>query len=135
MAIRILKRSHGTAEIACSFCHGEGIDPFGVMSRLSTCAICGGGKRLKIWEPLRECAFCGRTGVHPQTRLSCTACLGRGVVTLGGPIEMCARCNGSGVDPHLNMPCKVCRGRGVVARAAAGVSEGDSKGHRRSRKR
>ena len=29
-------------EVACAFCGGRGKDPFGIMSWLSTCCVCGG---------------------------------------------------------------------------------------------
>ena len=29
-------------EVECAFCQGTGRDPFGIMSHLSNCSVCGG---------------------------------------------------------------------------------------------
>ena len=121
MAIQVLERANGSVRIQCPFCRGEGVDPFGVMSAISRCPVCLGKKELKMREPLRECAFCGATGVHPHTRMTCTACQGRGAVTLKGPVETCPACQGSGASDHDGMPCTQCQGLGVVPKATAKV--------------
>ena len=122
MAIEVLSRSEGRAEVKCAFCEGEGTDPFGILSEISLCPVCGGRETVKIREPLRDCAFCGGTGVHPETRLTCTACMGKGAVTVQEPVEDCPECRGTGiahyrvdkVKARLNLPCVVCGGIGVV---------------------
>ena len=32
----------GFEEVTCSFCGGKGTDPFGILSWVSTCVVCGG---------------------------------------------------------------------------------------------
>lgn len=121
MAIQVLKHSNGHVRIRCPFCEGKGVDPFGVMSAISQCPVCLGKKELKMRKPLHECAFCGGTGVHPHTRMTCTACRGKGAVTLERPLETCPTCEGSGASDHDRMPCTQCRGLGVVPKATAKV--------------
>jgi len=122
MTIEVISKEEGVVKSRCAFCEGEGIDPFGVLSELSLCPVCGGRKVVKIHEPLRECAFCRGTGVHPETRLTCTACMGKGVVSVKEPVVECPQCQGSGVAHYrvgreksrLNLPCVVCGGKGVI---------------------
>ena len=114
MAVKVLRRHEGHAEIECPFCEGKGTDPFEVMSTLSNCPVCNGKCRLSVKEPLQECAFCEATGVHPYTRMTCTACLGNGVVTMPRPVQKCAECGGTGANGHDRMPCTTCKGIGVV---------------------
>jgi len=122
MSIEVISKKKGKVTLECSFCQGEGIDPFGVLSEFSFCPVCGGKKIVRMHEPLRECAFCGGTGVHPETRLTCTACMGKGVVSIKEPVVECPECQGSGVAHYrvdraknrLNLPCVVCGGKGVV---------------------
>lgn len=107
----------GTAEVKeinCAFCSGKGIDPFGILSELSLCQVCGGAKEVRVREPLRKCVFCGGAGVHPHTRLTCTVCMGKGVVTFQDPIEECPKCQGAGASVYLNLPCTLCGGKGVI---------------------
>ena len=42
MPIEVINRKKGKVTLECSFCQGEGIDPFGVLSELSFCPVCGG---------------------------------------------------------------------------------------------
>jgi len=122
MSIEVISKQQGKVKLKCRFCQGEGIDPFGVLSPVSLCPVCGGKKVVEIQEPVRECAFCGGTGVFPQTRLTCTACMGKGVVTVQEPVEKCPACRGTGAayyrvgkeKSRLNLPCIVCGGKGVV---------------------
>ena len=114
MAIEVIRRQEGHAEVQCPFCQGTGIDPLEVMSPLSHCPVCMGKKTLTLREPLQECAFCGGSGLHPHTRMTCTACLGKGAVTMVKPVETCSHCGGTGANGHDHMPCTVCKGIGVV---------------------
>ncbi|MFQ5853299.1 MAG: zinc finger domain-containing protein [Candidatus Binatia bacterium] len=114
MPIEVIRRSGGISEIKCAFCHGERIDPFGVLSDMSLCPVCGGKSTVKVVEPLRECAFCVGTGVHPGTKLTCTVCKGKGTVTIGEPASECPECQGTGTAYPLNLPCTRCGGRGLV---------------------
>lgn len=101
-------------QVVCAFCRGDGVDPFGVMSAISTCSICGGSGRVLAPESRVECAFCGATGVQPGTRLSCGGCHGKGWHELHEPAHECLRCEGSGRDPHsLRLACVDCHGSGV----------------------
>lgn len=123
MVIEVISREEGEAKLKCAFCQGEGVDPFGVLSELSLCPVCGGRKVVKMHEPLRECAFCQGTGVYPETRLTCTACMGKGVVSVKEPVVECPECRSSGVAHYrvdrvksrLNLPCVVCGGKGVIS--------------------
>ncbi len=38
------------AEVTCSFCHGSGKDPFGIMSWVSKCCVCGGSGVVSVPE-------------------------------------------------------------------------------------
>jgi DnaJ-class molecular chaperone len=122
MAIEVISKERGKTKLKCAFCHGEGIDPFGVLSELSLCPVCAGRKVVEMHEPLRECAFCQGTGAYPGTRLTCTACMGKGVVSVKEPVVECPECRGTGVAHYrvaraksrLNLPCVVCSGKGVI---------------------
>jgi len=122
MAIEVISKEKGVATLKCAFCRAEGVDPFGVLSELSLCPVCGGRKVVKMREPLRECAFCGGTGVHLETRLTCTACMGKGAASVKEPVVECPECRSSGVAHYrvdrvksrLNLPCVVCGGKGVI---------------------
>lgn len=102
--------------ITCAFCEGSGKDPFGLLSRLSLCQVCGGTGSVTIEEPLVRCAFCGGSGVHPHQRLTCTCCRGRGMITVQEPTEKCAVCEGTGAEPPDQdfLPCVLCGGAGVI---------------------
>ncbi len=108
-------------DITCAFCQGTGRDPFGIMSPLSTCCVCGGVGTVAIESPYVQCAFCNGTGVYPHSRLTCTACEGTGATPVDEPNEPCPNCLGLGVDPHSEAEfyCAVCHGAGVVAKAGS----------------
>lgn len=105
-----------TESVICGFCEGKGKDPFGIMSDLSTCCVCGGTGRVSVRTPYVPCAFCGGTGVYPGTRLTCTACGGVGIIPVKEPYKTCPHCGGTGVDPdsEAGFYCLVCHGAGVV---------------------
>lgn len=111
-------------EVKCAFCGGTGHDPFGVLSPLASCSVCGGrGERL-LRPPVGECAFCQGTGVYPGSRLTCTSCGGVGQVELPLTAVTCPRCGGSGracddLWPDSTLPCGSCGGKGVVASSTA----------------
>lgn len=101
--------------ITCAFCRGAGKDPFGVMSELSTCQVCGGKGAVAVEEPAVRCAFCGGGGVHRDQRLTCTACAGKGMISVHSPHTKCPRCEGTGADPMIDyLHCVLCKGAGVV---------------------
>ena len=109
------KHQWRTKEIKCAFCNGTGIDPFGVPSKISLCAVCGGTGKVKVKQPFVKCAFCGGSGIHPHTRLTCTACMGKGLITVKEPNATCSVCEGSGAAiSGLNLPCIECSGAGLV---------------------
>jgi len=111
--------------ITCAFCRGSGKDPFGVMSALSTCQVCGGRGSVAVEEPAVRCAFCGGSGVHRDLRLTCTACAGKGMTSVHSPHAKCPRCGGAGADPEIGyLHCVLCRGAGVVTvkESVAGVA-------------
>ncbi len=98
----------------CRFCRGSGKDPFGVMSWLSTCCVCGGKGSIFMRLPNKACAHCSGTGAIKT--LTCTSCSGKGFVLLNkGSNRSCPDCNGSGDDkanPYL--ACLQCRGHGFI---------------------
>lgn len=115
---------NGTITIACAFCCGQGRDPFGIMSPLSTCPVCGGTGECTLLLPVATCAYCKSTGIHPHTRLTCTSCGGAGAVHIAPQTETCPACKGSGRASDYRWPdsplsCNVCRGIGVVSIAQA----------------
>ena len=103
-------------DVPCAFCGGKGKDPFGIMSPLSTCEVCGGSGRQSLHQPTAPCAFCRGTGVHPDSRLTCTACGGVGTVEVPANAVPCLVCGGSGRAPagggHFH--CARCSGKGVI---------------------
>ena len=103
-------------EVECAFCQGKGRDPFGIMSALSTCCVCGGTGTVAIKTPYVRCAFCHGTGVYPHSHQTCTACGGVGMIPVKEPYKTCPHCLGTGVDPHseAGFYCLTCRGVGVV---------------------
>jgi len=102
--------------VQCAFCGGTGRDPFGIMSALSTCCVCGGTGTVSVETPYVRCAFCHGTGVYPRSRQTCTACSGVGVTPVPEPNKTCPHCLGTGVEPHSEggFYCLTCHGRGVV---------------------
>jgi len=103
-------------KVTCSFCGGKGIDPFDIMSSLSTCCVCGGRKVVRVKVPYRPCAHCRGTGAVKT--LTCTVCRGTGFVAdSAGPTIVCPECKGTGDDTSAPaMACLECRGRGWVTR-------------------
>ena len=110
-------------EIACAFCGGKGLDPFGIMSPLATCQVCDGEGRVTLTEPTARCAFCHGTGVHPNTRMTCIVCDGVGEVEIAPASVVCPHCDGSGRTadcddcgfPQSIFPCQHCKGKGFMA--------------------
>lgn len=107
----------GEVSIRCAFCHGKGKDPFGILSYLSTCCVCGGMGTHQVREPHVPCAFCQSSGVYPRSRLTCTACRGLGVRPVEAPRQPCPQCRGTGGDlgSETGFYCLGCHGAGVVA--------------------
>ena len=101
-------------EVPCSFCGGTGKDPFGIMSHLSTCCVCGGTGVVQVGAPYVRCAHCRGTGAIKT--LTCTVCGGKGLVPSPvGPTATCSECQGTGDDASAPaMACLRCRGRGRV---------------------
>lgn len=114
-----------TEHVVCAFCRGTGKDPFGVMSPLATCQVCGGAGRLTLSLPTASCAFCQGSGVHPFSRLTCTTCNGVGRVQAPPEAVTCPCCGGSGraadhLWPDSPLSCSCCSGKGVVAASMGG---------------
>jgi len=106
-------------EVKCAFCRGKGKDPFGIMSELSTCCVCGGKGSVTVVEPYLVCRSCSGTGVEAFSRLTCLACRGKGVIPVAQPTETCPVCRGTGLyTSHLY--CLRCHGVGVVSLVATG---------------
>jgi DnaJ-class molecular chaperone len=106
----------GLEKVTCSFCGGTGKDPFGVLSWLSNCVVCGGRGTVLVPVSRRRCAHCQGTGAIK--RFTCTVCHGTGFVPeLHGPLKICPDCQGTGNDDSISaLACQTCRGRGVVPR-------------------
>jgi len=112
--------------VTCAFCHSKGRDPFGIISPLSTCQVCGGTGRRTLRQPTVRCAYCRGTGVHPGTRMTCTTCHGVGTVPAPADAVRCPCCGGTGwardwpgyicSDSSFSCPC--CGGKGVVAQSS-----------------
>lgn len=107
------------AQVICSFCAGKGKDPFGIMSSLSACSVCGGRGAVEVRAPYTPCAHCEGTGA--VKRLTCTVCRGTGFVPAPtAPTIVCPKCKGAGDDASAPaMACLRCRGRGRVSAEAA----------------
>ena len=108
-----------TTQVVCGFCRGQGRDPFGVMSPISTCQVCGGAGQRTLTLPTAPCALCHGTGVYPGSRLTCTACGGIGMISTLDDAQSCPTCGGSGSArsgdwPDSPFPCSRCRGTGLV---------------------
>lgn len=99
--------------VTCAFCGGTGIDPFGIMSELSTCSRCMGHGIVYVRPPHLRCAYCRGTGRHKT--YACPVCKGAGVVTRPpGTLLTCPDCRGRGYEAESGMPCRTCKGIGVV---------------------
>ena len=102
--------------LVCGFCNGTGVDPFGVMSTMSTCTACEGAGQVRVREPRAGCAFCGGRGVQPGSRLTCGACRGKGAQTIKEPVEPCGHCGATGREPSFGtaLYCTKCNGVGLA---------------------
>lgn len=105
--------------VQCAFCRSKGRDPFGIMSKLSTCCVCDGKGTITVAEPYVVCRACSGTGVQPFSRLICLACRGKGVIAIAQPTERCPICKGSGLHTS-HLYCLRCRGAGVISLVPAG---------------
>jgi DnaJ-class molecular chaperone len=106
----------GFEPVTCSFCGGKGKDPFGIMSWLSNCVVCGGRGVVLLPVSRRRCAHCQGTGAIKT--FTCTVCHGTGFVPeFPGPQKVCPDCRGTGDDAAFpTLACQTCRGRGAVPR-------------------
>jgi DnaJ-class molecular chaperone len=112
--------THRDEEVTCAFCGGSGRDPFGIMSPLSTCQVCGGLGQRTLPVPTISCVFCRGTGVYPSLRVTCTTCMGVGRVHMPADAVPCPECGGTGRAathrwPDSPLSCVRCRGKGVIA--------------------
>ena len=105
-------RQRKAALVLCGFCRGKGKDPFGIMSELAVCCVCGGQGLVLVQAPYVRCAHCQGTGAVKT--LTCTVCRGKGYVSAPeGQTVRCADCRGTGDDASAPaMACLRCRGRG-----------------------
>lgn len=111
-----LKEESSKTFIECAFCHGTGKDPFGVMSRFSTCYACLGQKGRLLPYPLKRCPYCQGTGVSPiGGRNYCLVCHGGGIVSSREPVAECPACGGNGRHKLTGFYCWPCQGKGAVA--------------------
>lgn len=103
-----------TENVPCSFCGGKGKDPFGIMSRHSTCCVCGGGGIVQVAAPYTHCQHCQGTGAIKT--LTCTVCKGKGFTTMPAErMAVCSECRGTGDAAGAPaMACLKCRGLGRV---------------------
>jgi len=116
MNIEIIKGEGGKVSATCAFCQGKGSDPFGLLSRISVCQVCGGRKEVVVPAPAVRCAFCRGTGVHRDQRLTCDVCGGKGLVGVKEPIETCPNCKGKAIVAGDYLPCLKCGGKGVITK-------------------
>jgi DnaJ-class molecular chaperone len=102
-------------KVRCAFCGGQGTDPFGIMSWLSTCCVCGGRGVVRVRVPHRPCNHCRGSGAIKT--FTCTVCGGKGLVPAPvGPSARCPECRGTGDDAGAPaLACLACRGQGWVA--------------------
>ena len=103
--------------VTCAFCKGTGKDPFGLLSPLSSCQVCGGKGEVRIRGPAVKCAFCKGSGMQPNStdKLHCMACGGKGWVTTIEPSVECPDCNGTGLyHGDCRRHCPRCNGQGIV---------------------
>ena len=102
-------------DVVCSFCRGTGKDPFGIMSALSACCVCGGKRVLRLHGPHRGCPHCDRTGAVGT--FTCGVCRGTGFLPVAvGRTEPCLECGGTGSSrDNEHLSCLRCRGQGLVS--------------------
>ena len=115
MAGITIEKKRKRISATCAFCGGSGNDPFGIMSYLSTCCVCGGRGIVTVSSPYSRCAHCSGTGAIKT--LTCTACMGKGVLPIvANDTHKCPTCHGDGDDHSASaMYCLRCRGRGYVS--------------------
>ena len=111
------------AKVECAFCQGTGRDPFGILSHLSNCSVCGGKGVVMVAKPYVTCRACDGTGIQPFTRLTCLACGGKGVISVADKAETCPVCGGAGADTE-NRYCLRCHGSGVIPVKEPAVAKG-----------
>ena len=70
-----------TKTIKCAFCQGTGKDPFELLSKMATCQVCGGERKVTVPVPHVTCPVCGGSGIQPHTRLVCRTCGGKGIIS------------------------------------------------------
>jgi len=104
-------------DVPCSYCRGQGTDPFGILSWLSKCCVCRGTGVVQLEVPYARCVHCRGSGAVKT--LTCTVCAGKGFVGAPvGPTARCPECRGTGDDSSAPaMACLKCQGRGWVAAA------------------
>ena len=115
--------------VECAFCHGQGKDPFELLSCLATCQVCGGQRLHTLELPVAVCAYCSGSGVHPHSRMTCTSCKGVGKVHVDQNSIECPACGGTGRASNYQWPdsplsCNFCRGVGRVSVNRAKLFEG-----------
>lgn len=116
MDVEIMKGKEGKITTECAFSQGKATDPFGLLSRISLCQVCGGRGEVTVSAPAVKCAFCGGTGIHRDQRLPCLVCGGKGIVSIKEPIDTCPECKGKGVIEGDYLPCLKCKGRGIITK-------------------
>jgi DnaJ-class molecular chaperone len=100
-------------EIPCAFCHGQGTDPYGLLSDRSICSACSGRRVVKVVVHHVGCAYCKGSGSYKTYR--CPVCEGSGVMpALQGPTKTCPSCDGDACESSNGLVCLTCRGRGVL---------------------
>jgi DnaJ-class molecular chaperone len=95
--------------IEFTYCKGQGIDPFQLLSDISKCQVCKGAAIVEIEAPFRTCVFCSGTGKNPLgARVPCIVCKGKGHNPITSEV-VCEKCIGTGraVD---GLPCTSCNG-------------------------
>jgi len=110
-------------EVKCAFCQGTGRDPFGILSPLSNCSVCGGKGVVMVAKPYVTCRACDETGIQTFTRLTCLACGGKGVISVADKTKTCPVCSGAGADTE-NRYCLRCHGSGVIPVKEPAVAKG-----------
>jgi RecJ-like exonuclease len=119
---------HQTTVVICAFCGGQGRDPFGLLSPMAACQVCGSKGKHTLLLPITACAYCRGTGVHPHSRLTCTSCRGVGKVHVLASAVTCPSCFATG---RANasfwsgnpLSCGYCRGKGMVSKEQAALFE------------
>ena len=103
------------SKIKCAFCKGTGKDPFDLLSKLADCQVCGATGEVAVEAPYVDCAYCGGSGVQPQSRNTCIACRGKGVIPGKSSGKKCLACKGTGRNIGKgDLPCLECKGTGLV---------------------